>query len=286
MKKLYTLLAAVILTASAFAQAPDKMSYQAIVRDAGDALVTNQGVGMQLSILQGSISGTAVYVETQTSTTNINGLVSIEIGSGTVVLGTFNTIDWSAGPYFIMTETDPTGGTIYTITGTSQLMSVPYALHAKTAENVTNDLVEDADADPANELQTLALSGSDLTILGGNTITFDTTEGWTTPTLENGWVNFGSDYAQVKYYKDKEGRVHLKGLVKDGTLNLHCFTLPVGYRPATNEREIFTINEGAPGMSGPGPGQFGRVDIMPDGRVMMHCNSNLWNSLAGISFRP
>jgi len=136
MKKLYTLLTAVILTASAFAQAPEKMSYQAVVRNVGNALVTSQAVGMQLSILQGSITGSIVYVETQTPTTNINGLVSIEIGSGTVVSGTFNAIDWSNGPYFIKTETDPTGGTSYTITGTSQLMSVPYALHANTADSI------------------------------------------------------------------------------------------------------------------------------------------------------
>ena len=131
MKKLYTLLAALVISASTFAQAPEKMSYQAVVRDAGNAIVSNQAVGMQLSILQGS---TAVYVETQTPTTNANGLVSIEIGIGNVVSGDFSTIDWSAGPYFIKTETDPTGGTTYTITGTSELLSVPYALHAKTAE--------------------------------------------------------------------------------------------------------------------------------------------------------
>jgi len=136
MKKLYTLLAAVILTASAFAQAPEKMSYQAVVRDAGNALVTDQAVGMQIIILQGFTSGTAVYVETQTPNTNINGLVSIEIGSGTVVSGAFNTIDWSDGPYFIKTETDPTGGTNYTITGSSELMSVPYAIHANTADSI------------------------------------------------------------------------------------------------------------------------------------------------------
>ena len=137
MKKLYTLLAAVILASFAFAQSPEKMSYQAVVRDAGNALVADQAVGMQISILQGSASGTAVYVETQTPNTNINGLVSLEIGSGTFVSGAFNTIDWSDGPYFIKTETDPTGGTNYTITGTSQLMSVPYALHAKTSGSST-----------------------------------------------------------------------------------------------------------------------------------------------------
>jgi hypothetical protein len=123
MKKLLLILVAVILTASANAQSPEKMSYQAVVRNATNNLVKNQGVGMQISILQTSPSGTAVYVETHTPTTNANGLVTIEIGSGTVVSGSMNTIDWSAGPYFIQTETDPTGGTTYTITGTSQLMS-------------------------------------------------------------------------------------------------------------------------------------------------------------------
>ena len=136
MKRIYTILVAVLLTASVFAQAPEKMSYQAVIRDAGDNLATNQGIGMRISILQGSASGTAVYVESQTATTNSNGLVSIEIGTGTVESGDFTTIDWTAGPYFIKTETDPTtaGGTDYTIIGTSQLLSVPYALHAKTAE--------------------------------------------------------------------------------------------------------------------------------------------------------
>jgi hypothetical protein len=137
MKKLYTFLAAILLTATTFAQTPEKMSYQAVVRDSGDALVTNQAVGMQISILQTTATGTAVYVETQTPTTNVNGLVTLEIGTGSVVSGDFTTIDWSADSYFIKTETDPTGGTSYTITGTSQLLSVPYALHAKTATTAT-----------------------------------------------------------------------------------------------------------------------------------------------------
>ena len=126
------------MTASVFAQVPNKMSYQAVVRDGSNNLVTSSAVGMQISILQGSASGTAIYVETQTPTSNANGLVSLEIGAGTVISGTFATIDWANGPYFIKTETDPNGGTSYTITGTSQLLSVPYALHAKTAESLSN----------------------------------------------------------------------------------------------------------------------------------------------------
>ena len=127
---LYTTVGALLLTLSSFAQAPEKMSYQAIIRGANNALVTNQQVGMQISILQGS---TAVYEETQTPTSNTNGLVSLEIGTGTVISGSFTAIDWSADTYFIKTETDPTGGTNYTITGTSQLLSVPYALYATTS---------------------------------------------------------------------------------------------------------------------------------------------------------
>jgi hypothetical protein len=145
MKRFYTLIVAVVITSAVFAQAPSKMSYQAVVRDAGDALVTGQVVGMQLSIVQDSVSGTVVYVETQTPTSNLNGLVSVEIGSGTVVSGTFNSIDWSKGLYFIKTETDPTGGTMYTITGTSELMSVPYALHANTADSIVGGKIDSTD---------------------------------------------------------------------------------------------------------------------------------------------
>ena len=128
MRKLITIFAAVLITASVFAQAPQKMSYQAVIRNTSNALVTSTAVGMRVSVLQGSPTGTAVYVETQTPSTNANGLVSLEIGTGTPVTGTFAGINWATGPYFIKTETDPTGGTAYTIAGTNELMSVPYAL--------------------------------------------------------------------------------------------------------------------------------------------------------------
>jgi hypothetical protein len=121
-----------LVTVSILAQAPEKTSYQAVLRDASNTLLTNQEVGMQISILQSTALGTVVYLETQNATTNINGLVSIEIGSGTSS-DDFSAIDWSAGPYFIKTATDPTGGSTYTITGTSQFMSVPYALYAKNS---------------------------------------------------------------------------------------------------------------------------------------------------------
>ena len=131
MKKIIIMMAAILSLTEIFAQVPQKMSYQAVIRDAGNALVGNRPVGMRITILKGSAEGSVVYSETQVPISNANGLVSIEIGGG----AGFDLIDWSADSYFIMTESDPSGGTNYTIKGTSQLLSVPYALHAKTAEN-------------------------------------------------------------------------------------------------------------------------------------------------------
>jgi len=127
MKKLFTFFTAILFAGILFAQSPQKLSYQAVIRDASNKLVVNHQVGMQISVVQSSEDGTVVYTETQTPTTNANGLVSIEIGGG----AGFATIDWAYGPYFIKTETDPAGGTSYTITGVSQLLSVPYALYAE-----------------------------------------------------------------------------------------------------------------------------------------------------------
>jgi trimeric autotransporter adhesin len=137
MKNLFTISLVLIIAFNSFAQIPQKMSYQCVVRNSTGALVINQSVGIRISILQGTADGSMVYQETYNPNpqTNANGLVSIEIGGGLVISGTFSTIDWASGPYFLKTETDPTGGTNYTIVGTSQLLSVPYALYAKSAGN-------------------------------------------------------------------------------------------------------------------------------------------------------
>lgn len=173
MKKAITILIKILLTATIFAQPPQKMSYQAVIRNSSDQLVTNKTVGMQISILRGSATGTPVYVETQTPTSNANGLVTIEIGGGTSVIGTFVEIDWSAGIYFIKTETDPTGGTNYTITGISQLLSVPYALNAKSVTgtiNANNGIISNVatpinNTDAANKAYVDALSNKVLQLL-------------------------------------------------------------------------------------------------------------------------
>jgi hypothetical protein len=89
MKKLFTLLIIMTMSISSIAQSPQKMSYQAVIRNSSGQLVTTHAVGIKISILQGSAMGNPVYVETQTPTTNANGLAAIEIGGGTVVSGSF-----------------------------------------------------------------------------------------------------------------------------------------------------------------------------------------------------
>jgi len=124
-----------IISAMTFAQVPQKMSYQAVVRGSDNNLVTNSEISIRISILQGSADGEAVYTETHSATTNANGLVSIEIGDGTSS-DDFSAINWANGPFFVKTETDVNGGNNYDIIGVSQLLSVPYAMYAQTAGNV------------------------------------------------------------------------------------------------------------------------------------------------------
>jgi len=131
------IISSIFLSLNSYAQAPQKMSYQAVLRNAANTLISNAPVAIRVSILQGSATGTAVYVERHTLTTNLNGLATFEIGAGTPISGSFAGINWATGLYFVKTETDPSGGTNYTISGTSQLLSVPYALYAKTAGTTT-----------------------------------------------------------------------------------------------------------------------------------------------------
>ena len=136
MKKNFILaLFCLIISAMTFAQVPQKMSYQAVVRGSDNNLVTNSEVSVRVSILQGSVDGEAVYTETHSAMTNANGLLTIEIGDGTSS-DDFTTINWANGPFFVKTETDVNGGNEYDIIGVSQLLSVPYAMYAQTAGNV------------------------------------------------------------------------------------------------------------------------------------------------------
>ncbi len=149
MRQLYFFTLFLLFNFKLIAQTPEKISFQAVIRDNGNALFANKKVNMRMIIHKGSTNGKIIYEESHLTTTNVNGLVTLEIGTGNSPLGDFKTIDWSQGPYFIETQADLTGGKNYAITGVSELLSVPYALHAKSAEafvgTIQEDQIEDLD---------------------------------------------------------------------------------------------------------------------------------------------
>ncbi|MCB0761612.1 MAG: hypothetical protein KDC12_08825 [Flavobacteriales bacterium] len=166
MFRLSALFIGLFLALNVWSQVPEKFFYQAVARDAGGNLIVDDNISLRFSIIPTNPLNTPVYQELHATTTTGQGLCNLEVGTGLVTIGTFSAIDWSLGTYFLQVEMDPAGGLTFVDMGTTQLISVPYALYAETAGNV-----DDADADPSNELQSLSLAGNDLTISGGNTVT-------------------------------------------------------------------------------------------------------------------
>lgn len=127
---------------SFYSQSPGGFSYQAIVRNADNELLKNQQVKMKITILQITNVETVVFEETHLGFTNLNGLISLVIGSGTNISGSLNNIDWSYGDFYIKTALDPNGGDDFSINGITQMLSVPFSLHATTAERLSPPFIE------------------------------------------------------------------------------------------------------------------------------------------------
>ncbi len=146
MKRILLSLVAILCFAAVNAQAPGSFSYQAVVRNSSGNPVTSQAVSYRFSILSGDVSGPVVYSEKHSTTTNQFGLVTLAIGTGTDKTGNLGTLNWGASLYFLKVEIDAAGGSAYVNMGTTQLLSVPYALHAKTAESVSGGISLEAAA--------------------------------------------------------------------------------------------------------------------------------------------
>ncbi len=126
-----------------YSQAPNAFKYQAVVRDSDGNLITNQDVTFELFIRRGGETGSIEFSETHTVTTNEYGLISFNIGEGSIATGNIGSIDWGAAEYYIQMSIDPEGGTDYEILGISKLLSVPYALYAATSESLREDIRHD-----------------------------------------------------------------------------------------------------------------------------------------------
>ncbi|MCB2195881.1 MAG: hypothetical protein KQH79_08465 [Bacteroidetes bacterium] len=147
------------IVSSSIAQVPAGFNYQGVLRNSSGELIQNTEVNLRISIIQGSITGDAIYTETHLVTTHNSGGFTLQVGDGSPEIGTFSAIDWSAGPYYIETELDENGGTSYTSLGTVPLLAVPYAMFATDVANK-----DDADADSQNEIQDLDLTNNILSI--------------------------------------------------------------------------------------------------------------------------
>ena len=152
MKQLILLFTFLIIgTITAFSQVPNSFKYQAVARDANSQIMANQAVGVRFSFIEDQMTGAAVYVEVHYPTTSDRGVFSLEVGNGISQVGSMNNVDWSNHDYFLRVEMDPQAGNAFQLMGISQLLSVPYAMHAATVDDK-----DDADADPTNEIQVLS----------------------------------------------------------------------------------------------------------------------------------
>jgi hypothetical protein len=136
MKAILLTFVILILFCNLYAQSPQSFQYQAVVRDVSSNAVTNQNIGFKISIISGSITGTVVYVETHTANSNSIGIVTLNIGVGNPILGSFSSINWGSASHFIKVEADPAGGTSYLNMGTTQLLSVPYSLYSENTRHI------------------------------------------------------------------------------------------------------------------------------------------------------
>lgn len=231
------------------AQSPEKMTYQAVIRNSSEQLICNQMVGMQISILQDSASGIVVYTETQTPTTNINGLIVLEIGTGTTI-DDFSLINWANGPYFINIKTDTAGETNYTIEGTTQMLSVPYALYANVSSSLfsVNNIIIDA--------------ADDININYGRQVVIGNEENPAIFINENGKIGIGNKDLDPDERKDIELGINKRlwgysseyHLDKSGVFNLQAFdslSKPaiVWYSPEKNRQAAIVAHTWSRGHS-------------------------------------
>ncbi len=136
MKNLFILAMFLLYAGKVLGQAPDKFNYQALAVDAQGEVIANQNIGIFLAIKQGSEDGEISYSESFSITTNSAGIFSLQVGNGIVESGNIASIDWSNGPFFLEVSMDADGGTNYSLLGSQQLFSVPFALYANQSGNI------------------------------------------------------------------------------------------------------------------------------------------------------
>jgi hypothetical protein len=194
MKRIFLLFALLLFVFTLIAQVPLAFKYQAVARDASGNVLANKSVTFKINILQGSITGLNIYNELHAVTTNAFGLVELNIGQGTSPSSVFANINWGTSTYFIKVELDPLGGVTFYHMGTSQLLSVPYALLARSVQDIPDNIVTNSKiASNAVTINKLPAGATATTFLRGDGT-------WQTP-VSSGGNPFGAN-GSIQYYKD------------------------------------------------------------------------------------
>lgn len=210
-----------------FAQVPQQFNYQGVARDNNGTELPNQSIGLQISLHSGSPSGTTVYQETHSTTTNQFGLFNLQIGTGNIVSGAFNTIDWGGNVYYVQTEMDASGGSNYTDMGTSQLLSVPYALYAETSSEALTGLVGPTGPQGPQGIQGPTGSGScDYIKAGdGRIVIYSSNTAYGFGPSTNGYSNW--------YTKPLDGNI-VGAIASDSIIVVYTSTAAYGFGPSAN----------------------------------------------------
>ena len=245
-KALFALVFLILGCAQVFAQAPNQINYQGVARSATGLPLASTAIGMRLSVHDGSASGTVVYQETHVATTNTFGLYNVAIGGGTVVIGSFGSINWGSGSKYLQVELDPTGGTSYTTVGTNELLSVPYSIYSNFSGNVSGTTNRISRFSSANTIGNSLLTDSSMGLMYNTSLLLAPTSMklvYQAPSIgsSTNWFSFLGDNNSYSFLTVSDSGTGNRGIVFTSSQNLASgFTTDLKtaillHNPSTNQ---------------------------------------------------
>jgi uncharacterized protein (TIGR02145 family) len=266
-KFFYTILFFLLFITGIIAQAPQSMKYQAVARSATGTIIENQSVSLRVSILKSTVGGEIVFSETHNAMTNQFGMINLDIGDGAIVSGEFEAIKWGEDEHFIRLEMDANGGSNYQMMGTTQLLSVPYALFSGNGVQFDDDMECNENTEGTirynSESKTIEVcDGTDWVELGEGSTQFacgmplvDARDGKVYATVAIGsqcWMaenlNYGT-YKESVFTNDDHADVTNNGVVEKYALDNDVNNFDTyGGLYDWNEMMLYTFNEGAQGI--------------------------------------